>query len=182
MMTTIDLALLIMRVVLGAIFIGHGSQKLFGWFGGSGMTGTAGMLQKLGAAHPTLLAWLNALSEFFGGVFVLLGFLTPFAAAFLISVMLTAIVTVHFKNGFFNTKGGYEFNLSVIAMSLALILAGAGVASIDHVLGIARPFNLLPPWAMVLILLIPFGGIISTELSRSMKRGQTSDLGHKQGV
>src|ERR1041385_5416558 len=119
-MTAIDLALLIVRVVLGVIFIAHGAQKLFGWYGGAGITGTVNMMGNLGTAHPVPLAWVAALSEFFGGLFVLFGFLTPFAGALIISVMLSAIVNVHLKNGFFNGKRGYEFNLSLIAMSLIL--------------------------------------------------------------
>ena len=181
-MAVVDLALLIIRVVLGVIFIAHGAQKLFGWYGGSGIAGTVGMMGKLGTAHPVLLAWTAALSEFFGGLFVLLGLLTPLAAALIVSVMLTAIVNVHFKNGFFNSNRGYEFNLSLIALSLALILAGAGTFSIDSLLGIARPLNLLPIWAIVVIVLVPFGGVISTELSRRMMSLQSPDLGHKQGV
>lgn len=181
-MTTYDLALLILRVALGAIFIGHGAQKLFGWYGGAGMKGTVGMMRNLGTAHPVPLAWLNALGEFFGGVFIVLGLLTPFAAALAISVMLVAIATVHFSKGFFNTKGGYEFNLSLIAIAVALILTGPGSVSLDYVLGIAVPFNQLPAWAMALSVLIPFGGIVVTEFSKRVNAAHAGDVAHKQGV
>src|SRR6266536_1857273 len=90
-MTTIDLALLIMRLALGTVFIAHGTQKLFGWYGGPGMNGWINVIRNMGTAHTVPLAWMNALSEFFGGLFVLFGLLTPFAAAVIISVMLTAI-------------------------------------------------------------------------------------------
>src|SRR5258708_29687888 len=167
-MTALDLALLVIRVVLGITFILHGSQKLFGWFGGGGIQGTADMMGKLGTApaHHVPLAWLSGLSEFGGGLLVLFGFLTPLGAALIIGVMLTAIATVHAKNGFFNTKGGYEFPLHVIAESVALILAGAGAASIDHLLGIAVPLTQLPILVVIVLILIPFGGSIATDLSR----------------
>src|ERR1700736_2533629 len=111
-MSAIDLGLLVMRVVLGLTFMAHGSQKLFGWFGGSGIKGITDMLRKLGVAHPVPLAWMAALSEFGGGLFVRLGLLTPLAAGLIISAMLVAIATVHAKNGFFNGNRGYEFNLN----------------------------------------------------------------------
>src|SRR5579864_2723999 len=138
-MTAIDLGLLVMRVVLGVTFMAHGSQKAFGWFGGSGMKGVTEMLRKLGVAHPGLLAWMAALSEFGGGLLVLLGLLTPLAAGLIVSAMVVAIATVHAKNGFFSSNRGYEFNLSLIALGVALMLMGAGAISIDRVLGIALP-------------------------------------------
>src|SRR5258708_10079131 len=106
-------------------------------------------------ANHTTLYLMATLSEFGGVLLVLFGFLTPLGAALIISVMLTAIGTVHAKNGFFNTKGGYEFNLHVIAESVALILAGAGAVSIDHLLGIAVPLNQLPLLAIIILILIP---------------------------
>src|SRR5579859_6235945 len=115
-MTAIDVGLLVLRIVLGVTFIAHGSQKLFGWFGGSGMKGTAGMMQHMNVAHPELLAWASALSEFVGGLLVLLGLLTPIGAVLILGSMIVAIVMVHGRNGFFNTNRGYEFNLSIAAM------------------------------------------------------------------
>jgi putative oxidoreductase len=165
-MTTFDIALLIMRIVLGAIFIAHGGQKLFGWFGGHGMKKFTQMMAK--NEVPVFLAWMAALSEFGGGLLVLLGLLTPLAAALTISVMLVAIAEVHGKNGFFNTNRGYEFNLSLIAMAGVLILTGAGVISVDWLLGLAEPLNQLPLWAILGVVVVPFGGIILTELARRM--------------
>ena len=181
-MTALDLALLVIRVILGITFLLHGSQKLFGWFGGGGIKGTIAMMGNLGAApaHHTLLAWMSALSEFGGGLLVLFGFLTPLGAALIISVMLTAIATVHFKNGYFNTKRGYEFNLNLIAESIALLLMGAGAVSIDHLLGIAVPLNFLPIWAIIILVLILFGGIVSTEYSRRVNT--PTGLNQKQTV
>ena len=120
-----DLALLVLRLVLGGVFIAHGAQKLFGWFGGPGLQGTAGFFEKLGG-----------LAEFGGGLLVLLGLLTPLGALAVIVVMIVAILRVHLPNGFFNTSGGYEFNLTLIGIAVALILAGSGAYGLDAVLRI----------------------------------------------
>src|SRR5437667_11757376 len=92
--TTLDLALLVILVFVGITFILHGGQKLFGWYGGGGPQGTRSMMESLGVAHPGLLGWMATLSEAGGGLFVLIGLLTPLAAAVIISTMLVAIYTV----------------------------------------------------------------------------------------
>ena len=168
-MSMLDLALLIIRVVLGVVFIIHGGHKLFGWYGGPGVKGMAYWLNSFGVAHPTLLAWMATLSEFVGGLLVLVGLLTPLAAAIIVSTMVVAIVLVHGKNGFLASNQGYEFNLSLIALALALMLGGAGTLSVDQLLGLAMPMDQMPLWAIVGLALIPFGGLISIELSRWAK-------------
>lgn len=133
-------SLFVVRVVLGIIFIGHGAQKLFGWFGGHGLQGTIGFFrQALGIPAP--LTVLAALTEFFGGVAVLTGLLARPAALGLIIVMLVAVTKVHIPNGFFINwaqepgKGhGYEMNLALAAMALAVLIGGAGAFSIDRAL------------------------------------------------
>jgi putative oxidoreductase len=132
----IDVGLLVLRLVLGVIFIGHGAQKLFGSFGGPRISGFAKMLEQLGVKHAKPMAILAGLAEFVGGILVILGFLTPLAALVLIGVMIVAVLTVHLKNGFFNTNGGYEFNLALAGMALTLLIIGAGAYSLDSVLGI----------------------------------------------
>jgi putative oxidoreductase len=132
----IDVGLLVLRLVLGVIFIGHGAQKLFGSFGGPRISGFAKMLEQLGVKPARPMAILAGLAEFVGGILVMLGFLTPVAALALIVVMIVAIVAVHLKNGFFNTNGGYEFNLALVGIALTLLIAGAGAYSLDGVLGI----------------------------------------------
>jgi putative oxidoreductase len=133
-------SLLIVRVVLGIIFFAHGAQKVFGWFGGPGLRGTIGYFkQSLGIpAGATVLA---AFTECFGGLAVLVGFLERPAALGLIAVMLVAVATVHWKNGFFlnwsNTPGkghGFEFNLALIGMALAVLVGGAGRFSVDRLI------------------------------------------------
>jgi putative oxidoreductase len=132
----IGVGLLVLRLVLGVIFIGHGAQKLFGSFGGPGLKGTAGFFEQLGIKPPYLMAVLAGLAEFVGGILVILGFLTPLAALALIVVMIVAVLTVHLENGFFVTNGGYEFNLALAGMALTLLIVGAGAYSLDSALGI----------------------------------------------
>jgi putative oxidoreductase len=131
-----DVGLLVLRLVLGVIFIGHGAQKLFGSFGGPHISGFAKMLEQLGVRPATPMAILAGLAEFVGGILVMLGFLTPLAAVALIGVMIVALLTVHLRNGFFNSNGGYEFNLALAGMALTLLIAGAGAYSLDGTLGI----------------------------------------------
>jgi putative oxidoreductase len=132
----IDVGLLVLRLVLGVIFIGHGAQKLFGSFGGPRISGFAKMLEQLGVKPAKPMAILAGLVEFVGGIFVIVGFLTPLAAFALIVVMIVAVLTVHLKNGFFVANGGYEFNLALAGMALTLLIVGAGACSLDAVLGI----------------------------------------------
>jgi putative oxidoreductase len=131
-----ELALLGLRLVVGLTFVAHGAQKLFGSFGGPGITGTAGFLEQLGLRPAKLKAWLSGGAEFFGGLLIALGLLTPFAAAALIASMTAATLTVHARNGFFNTAGGFEYNLVLAASVFALAGVGAGTWSLDHALGI----------------------------------------------
>ena len=132
----LGVGLLVLRLVLGVIFIGHGAQKLLGTFGGPGLKGTAGFFEQVAIKPPYLMAVLAGLAEFVGGILVILGFLTPLAALALIGVMIVAVLTVHLKNGFFVTNGGYEFNLALAGMALTLLIVGAGAYSLDSVLGI----------------------------------------------
>jgi putative oxidoreductase len=133
-------SLLIVRVVLGVIFFGHGAQKVFGWFGGPGLRGVISYFkQSLGVPAP--LTVLAALTECFGGLAMIVGFLVRPAAVGLIVVMLVAIATVHWRNGFFINwslepgKGhGFEMNLALIGMALAVLIGGGGAFSIDRMI------------------------------------------------
>src|SRR5436190_22534731 len=115
-----DLALLVLRVVVGFLFAGHGAQKLFGVFGGGGLDGTAQMFEKLGLRPSGLHARIAGTTEFMGGLLIVLGLLTPFAAAGLIAVMTAAVVTVHGPNGLWSSNRGYEYNLVLAATLFAL--------------------------------------------------------------
>jgi len=126
--------LLLLRLVVGLVFAAHGSQKLFGSFGGGGPRGTAEGFASMGFRLPLAMAVLAGLGEFGGGLLLALGFLTPLAALAMTIVMLNAIVSAHLKNGFWNYKGGYEFNLTIIAVGLAVAATGPGRFSIDRAL------------------------------------------------
>lgn len=131
-----DVALLVLRLVLGGVFVAHGAQKLFGSFGGPGIEGTTGFHEQLGIKPARPMAVLAGLTEFLGGILVVAGFLTPLAALALIGVMAVAVLTVKLKNGFFAANGGYEYNLVLAAVALALALAGGGAYGLDAALGI----------------------------------------------
>lgn len=113
-----------LRIGLGVIFIAHGSQKLFGIFGGHGLKGTAQFLGSLGFVPGILWAVLLALGEFLGGIFILFGFLTRLGALMIAGAMLVAIIRVHLPHGFFNSTGGIEFPLILFASALSILFSG----------------------------------------------------------
>ncbi len=123
---------LALRLVAGAIFIGHGAQKLFGWFGGGGLEGTGQWMGSIGLEPGYLMALLAGGAEFFGGALLVLGLLTRPAALACAFTMVVAIVVVHLDDGFFMKNGGYEFGLALLAMSVALVIRGGGSCSLDE--------------------------------------------------
>jgi putative oxidoreductase len=161
----VTLGLLILRVVMGLTLAAHGSQKLFGSFEGSGMSGTTGMFTKLGFRQPAAMALLAGSAEFFGGVLFAAGLLTPFAAIALIVVMLNAIITVHWQKGFFVTAGGFEYNLAVIAIATAVSAMGPGSDSVDNALGIAGSLS-GEWWALIVLVAAGVVSIATTTLGR----------------
>ena len=131
-----DLVLLVARVVIGLLFVGHGAQKLLGSFGGPGPKGTADMFDAISLRPGHLHARAAGASEALGGALLALGLLTPVGAALVIAVMVAAIVAVHLPKGLWNTNGGYEYNLVMIAGAFALAGVGPGAWSLDDALGI----------------------------------------------
>lgn len=127
-------AALILRVPVGLILVAHGAQKLFGWFGGNGLAGTAGWLSSIGIEPGFLMAILAGSAEFFGGLALVLGLLTRPAALITAFTMLVAIFSVHISNGLFVADGGYEYALILMVALIALALQGGGYFSIDKVL------------------------------------------------
>lgn len=123
-----------LRVGAGAIFAAHGAQKLFGWFGGYGLEGTAGWMASIGLEPGLLMAVLAGSAEFFGGLLLVFGLLVRPVALLLAVTMVVAIVTVHLQNGLFMANNGYEFGLALLAASVALLLRGAGSLSADRLL------------------------------------------------
>lgn len=125
---------LALRLPLGIIFAAHGSQKLFGWFGGYGLEGTGQWMASIGLEPGVLMAALSGSAEFFGGVALILGLLTRPAALVLAITMLVAIFSVHIGNGLFMSNNGYEFGLALLAGTASLLISGGGRASLDKVL------------------------------------------------
>lgn len=123
--------LTVLRVLVGIIFAAHGSQKLFGWFGGGGLAGTAQWMESIGLAPGTLMALLSGGTEFFGGLALIIGLLARPAALGLSFTLLVAIFTVHISNGLFMANNGYEFALALLGGTLAVLIEGAGKASLD---------------------------------------------------
>lgn len=121
----------LLRIIAGLTFAAHGAQKLFGWFGGYGLAGVAQWMESIGLAPGYLLALLAGSAEFFGGLALIIGLLARPAAAVLALTMLVAIFSVHLANGFFMSNNGYEYALALLAISLAVLLEGAGKLSLD---------------------------------------------------
>lgn len=128
----------ILRVTVGGLFVGHGTHKLFGWFGGRGLQGTADAFDAMGMRPGKPNALAAGVAEAGGGAALALGFATPLAASALTATMITAIDRVHLKNGPWATSGGYEYNAVLIATVLALTEAGPGDLSVDHLRGVER--------------------------------------------
>ena len=132
------LALLIIRVVVGLTLLAHGSQKLFGWFGGSGYAKLQQGFKAQGYRPVRLWTGLVILGEIGGGLSLAFGFLTPLGAAGALGAMVVAIRT-HWKKGFFNSKGGFEYPLALLAMIVAIGITGPGAYSFDTLFGVALP-------------------------------------------
>jgi putative oxidoreductase len=129
---------LLLRFVVGGFFIGHGTQKLFGWFGGNGLKGTAEGFDQLGLKPAQAHATAAGAAEAGGGALLVAGLETPLAAAAITATMITAIRTVHLKNGPWASNGGYEYNAVLIAAVLALAELGPGPLSLDAARGRER--------------------------------------------
>jgi putative oxidoreductase len=131
-----EFGLLVLRLVVGALFIGHGTQKLFGWFGGYGVEGTGSFMESLGYRPGKHYAVLGGVAEAGGGLLLFLGLLTPLAAAAIIGVMINAIFAVHVENGVWAQENGYEFPLVMAIATGAIALGDGGAASVDKMFGL----------------------------------------------
>jgi putative oxidoreductase len=161
-MDTVDLGLLILRMTVGPTFAAHGAQKVFGWWGGPGFEGWQGAMTRMGFRPAGLFAAISAGVELIGGLALALGLLTPIAGAALIAQSVVIVGQVHWQNGFFNTKGGYEFPLTLGVAVAALVLIGAGDWSLDGAIG----FVLSPAARIGLIVLGVAAGIVALAVPR----------------
>jgi len=130
-----DVGLLVLRLVVGLTIAAHGSQKLFGWFGGYGIAGTGGFFESIGFRPGKVQAALAGLCEFGGGLLLAMGLVTPLGAALIITVMVAAIGSVHLPKGFWVHNGGFEYNLVVVASAFAVACTGPGEYSVDAAAG-----------------------------------------------
>lgn len=151
-MDVTDFALLLLRLVVGATMIAHGVNH---WIGGGKIAGTAGWFSSLGLRNGVLQAWLSVITEIGAGVLLVLGLLTPLAAAAVISVMLVAALLAHRKNGFFVMRDGYEYVLVLGVVSVVIGILGPGWLSVDHAAGIE-----ITGWAGGLVALLV--GVVAT--------------------
>ncbi|HEY7283683.1 MAG TPA: DoxX family protein [Actinomycetota bacterium] len=145
--------LLLVRVSLGVLLFGHGTQKLFGWFGGSGIVATEGSFRRMGYRQPGLAAPAAGLTESGAGTLLVFGLVTPLAAAAVIGVMTNA-AAAHAAKGLWNSKGGFELPLFYAVTAAALAFAGPGSISVDHLVGLDAPGVL---WGLAAVAL----GVIS---------------------
>lgn len=161
-----DLALLVLRLVVGLFFVGHGAQKLFGAFGGHGIQGTARFFESIGIRPGRRNALTAGWSEFAGGALLALGLFTPLAALLIIATMTTAILSVHAKNGPWATESGYEYNLVLIATAF-VIAANPGDWSLDAAFGLGEIHG--TAFALAALVLGVAGGTLALVAGRAGK-------------
>jgi putative oxidoreductase len=136
-MDTIDISLFLIQLAVGLTFAAHGAQKVFGWWGGPGLTGWEGAMQHMGFRPARAFALTSAFVELGGGILLAVGLLSPLAAAALVAQSVVIVGHVHWANGFFNTRSGIEFPMLLGVGAAAIGVAGAGAISVDALLGVS---------------------------------------------
>lgn len=131
-----------LRLIAGVIFVAHGAQKLFAWFGGYGLDGTGQWMESIGLTPGYLMALMTGSAEFFGGLLLIVGFLTRPTSFVLAITMTVAIFSFHINNGLFMSGNGYEFALSLLAITLALFIQGGGKYSLDDKVSIGEKYSI----------------------------------------
>jgi putative oxidoreductase len=165
-----DTAFLILRLVVGLTLAAHGAQKVFGWFEGSRIEGFSAMLGRMGIKPARLWAWVAGLSELVGGLLIALGLFWPLGPVVAVGAMLVAIIAVHWAKGFFNSKGGIEFPLVILAACVAMALAGPGAFALDHLIGFRLPEPQATLIGLVLVVLGAVGSLATRSLPASAER------------
>jgi putative oxidoreductase len=159
-----DTGLLVARVVFGVVMAAHGTQKLFGWFGGYGLTGTGGFFEQLGFRPGRTFAALAGSTEVLSGVLLALGLLGPIGPAAMLSVMIVAALTVHWTNGLFAQNNGIEVPLLYATVAIALAFTGYGAFSVDAALGLDARWT--PALSAAILALGAIGGVINVAIRR----------------
>ena len=149
--------LLVARIVIGLLMAGHGSQKLLGWFGGHGIAGTGTFFEALGFRPGRLFATIASATEIVSGVLIALGLFGPIGPALMLSVMIVAAVSVHWKNGLWAQTGGIELSLFYGTVAGALALTGFGSYSLDSAFGLQSVYT--PTLAVVALAIGIIGGV-----------------------
>jgi putative oxidoreductase len=155
--TAVSAGLLVVRLVAGLLMAAHGSQKLLGWFGGHGIAGTAVFFDQIGFRPGRLFATVASISEIVSGILVATGLFGPIGPALMLSVMIVAAVSVHWKNGLFAQSGGIELALFYGTVAVALALIGYGTYSLDAVLGLQTLYT--PTLALAALAIGVIGGV-----------------------
>ncbi|HVA86847.1 MAG TPA: DoxX family protein [Candidatus Saccharimonadales bacterium] len=166
----IDTGLLILRLVVGLIFAAHGAQKMLGWWGGPGLAGWRGAMERMGLRPAAVWAVISALAELAGGLLFALGLLTPLVVAVLIAQSIVIVGKVHLPRGFWNAKGGVEFPLSLAAGIVAIALTGPGADSLDRALNLRYSTSL----QIAVITLGILGGLGTIALPRLIPTRRTT--------
>src|SRR5881396_950424 len=161
---TLSIGLLLARVIIGLLMAAHGTQKLFGWFGGYGLEKTGGFFEQLRFRPGRALAAAASLAEIASGLLVALGFLGPIGPALMISVMIVAMITVHWEHGLFASNNGIEVPLLYIVAAITLTLTGYGRYSVDAWLGIADRWT--PAFTSVVLGVGVLGGLANVAIRR----------------